>query len=163
MRPAFHIVLALALPAGAQTFQLTNLAGVSFAPSDNSCGAVKKAFAVSGQILLGCSTDPLQVGSFVLFNSPPVLPVRYDVVKSVVPVLSLPTAAVDLPPMQASIGSSSAAAPSSLSVTVEEADGTATPEQYKAMAVLFGAVLAAACLVWSFKRFQALFSTHITE
>lgn len=43
------------------------------------------------------------------------------------------------------------------SLTVKDAFGTATPEQYAAMGTVFGVVLAAAAVIWGAKRILYLF------
>ena len=43
------------------------------------------------------------------------------------------------------------------SITVQDAFGTATPEQYQAISLVFGAVLAAASLIWAAKRLLYVF------
>lgn len=50
-----------------------------------------------------------------------------------------------------------AATASSTQITVKDAFGTATPDQYASMASLFGVVLAAAAVIWGAKRLLYLF------
>lgn len=45
----------------------------------------------------------------------------------------------------------------SSTITVKDAFGTATPEQYEAMATVFGAILCALVIIWGVKQIHAFF------
>jgi hypothetical protein len=173
LRLALLVTLTqLALPslAGTTSAILTGTTVVNFTTADSACAALKTAFALTaGRVLHACSTDPVVVGTSLLFTNTATNP-RTVALTVVTAQTSTPPAtpypANQDPLFQAASNATTAAAiaaatPSGTggAITVADAFGTATPEQYAAMALLFGAILSAACVIWGLKTFLSLLRT----
>jgi len=145
----------------------TTVNAVSYATADSSCLALKNTgaglAAASRLTVLSCSDDPVIVGSTILSRlgtSLTVLAYPVTVQTSAAPLSAAPV--TSLPPFQAAstlwtkaqtdYAVASAPAGTASSITVTDSFGTATPDQYQAMALVFAAILAAAAIIWGVKQ-----------
>ena len=160
-------LLALLAPvvyAGTTSAILTGVTVVNFTTADSACKTLMDAFALTaGRVLHACSTDPVVVGTSLLFTATATNPRTVNVTAvtaqtSAAPATPYPVA--QSPLFQgASTAATSAIASSAVTavpLTVKDSFGTATPDQYAAMAAVFGSVLGAAAVIWGLKRVHAV-------
>jgi len=169
-------VLPAAVFAGTTSAVLTGSTVVNFTTADSSCAALKTAFALTaGRVLHSCSADPVTVGTTLLFTNTATNPrtVAFTTVTqqtSAAPATAYPVTAYPdfMSASRAYTGAAITAAvasvptgggtPATLTATVTDSFGTATPEQYAAMGTVFGAILTAAVLIWAGKRVYVFFN-----
>lgn len=164
-------VAILLLCAGAQAFttsvrQGSNGTVVNFTVNDSSCASFNAAGPVAGRTVLGCATEPLVVGSGVVLALPTGVVYHGVVTATDAPIATTAHTPSELPPVGiaptsygalAGIVASGGGTGATTSVTVTDAFGTATPEQYEAMATIFGLILCALVMVWGVKQIHAFF------
>jgi hypothetical protein len=152
---------------------LTGTTVVNFTTPDSACAALKTAFALTaGRVLHACSTDPVVVGTTLLFTNTATNPrtvalTTVTAQTSAAPATAYPVAQSPLFQGASTASTSAIAATAAAaagggaggSITVADAFGTATLDQYEAMAVIFGSLLSAACVIWGAKAFLAALRT----
>lgn len=138
-----------------------NLAGANVSyltVTDSSCPSLKVSLSNTGRTLFACSVDPLNAGAVLLFSDTGSRTVQYGVVVAV----TAPAAATAYPSSAQPLFQGSAVATSSQfaasPLTVKDAFGTATPEQYEAIALVFAAALSLLAFIWAGKRLVSLLS-----
>jgi hypothetical protein len=156
--------------AGTTSAILTGTTVVNFTTPDSACAALKTAFALTaGRVLHACSTDPVVVGTTLLFTNTATNPrtvalTTVTAQTSVAPATAYPDNQAPLFQGASTASTSAIAATAAAAagggaagaITVTDAFGTATPEQYQAMALVFGAILSAAAVIWGSKALLQL-------
>lgn len=165
MRAFFIILFFFASGAFAQGVISANLSGANVSyltVTDSSCPALKTSLANTGRTLFACSVDPLDAGSVLLFSDTGSRVLQYGVVVAV----TAPSAAAPYPSSAQPLFQGSAVATASQfaasPLTVKDAFGTATPDQYEAIGLVFAAALALLAFIWAGKRLIHLL-TNISE
>lgn len=173
------LVLSVPLWAGTTSAVLSGISNTNFSTADSSCANLKTQFAlVAGRVLLACSSDPVVVGTDLLYANTAINPRTVSLTTVVAQTSAAPTTAypaAQQPEFQsasvtwgaAQISAAITAIPpssvASAQVTIKDAFGTATPDQYAAMAALFGSVLCASAIIWGAKRILVLLRHETNE
>lgn len=153
---------------------ITGAGTTSYTVTDASCAALNLGMNAAGFTVIACSSDILVPGSYVMrmtTSTGSTGIVHIVSTDAVAP--SSPHPASDYGPfaLPLSMGGGAAFIPgssgggsgsSSVAVTVKDGFGTATPDQYAAMASVFGAILCAAAAIWGVRRVLVLLS-HTAE
>ena len=164
--------------AGTTSAILTGTTVVAFTTADSSCANLKTQFALTaGRVLLACSADPVIVGTTLLFTNTATNPRTVNITTvsaqtSTAPATPYPAAQApefqsasvtwDAAQTTAAVAAIPPSGASASQITVASAFGTATPDQYSAMGLVFGLILCAGAVIWGVKRVLFLFS-HSSE
>lgn len=141
----------------------TTTTATVFTVADSSCAALKAATAtVNAQYrVLSCGHDTVSVGESVLYTTANARGVVYH--SSVTAMVASPPATppeVAALPLFQGAATSYTTGGSSGAITVTDAFGTATPEQYAALSLVFGAIITALAVIWGVKRVLRVFNNH---
>ena len=152
------------------TLAIAGSTGTTVTVADSSCyqlAAAIKALNSAYQVL-ACSSDPVIVGTQVLYSISSTTPASVlvsTVTYTYYPPVSPSYADSSLPVFQGASrqyvkAAVSTAQPASSVITVKDAFGTATPDQYTAIAAVFGLILCSAVVVWGVKQVYKLLVTR---